>query len=220
MSSNDVKNSGGNSTSGSHGLSCVPEITLSPSKASETREDVAYLSPMLAFNLGIQTAWVQLWLSCNSSGSNDKVVLEDNQPLSIEISMVDVCSIWQLGLPSETAEGSINIEKAPFKYAYHVRIGHIKVPVSGVAQKSNDYSSLERQEELDNALQEYFKHNRVLARGDMFAVRVMLDAKYNLSSSNEERTVFFKVCIVYVLALYRFFHVCILSGKIIFRKHI
>jgi peroxin-6 len=219
MSSNDVKNSGGNSISGSHGVSCVPEITLSPSKASETREDVAYLSPMLAFNLGIHTTWVQLWLSRDRGGSDDKVVSEDEQPSSIEISMVDVCSIWQLGFPREMAEGSINMEKAPFKYAYHVRIGHIKVPVLGVPPKSNDYSSLERQEELDNALQEYFKNNRVLARGDMFAVSIVLNAKHKLSSSNEERTIFFKVCIVHVLLLYWIFHVCRLSAKVIFRNY-
>ena len=212
----DDKDCNDKSISRSHGLYSLPRIMLNSSNASDMRQDVAYLSPMLAFNLGVHIEWVQLWLSCNGNDSDNSLTdgvhqsyLKDD-PSSFEFLMVDVCSLWQLlrfsspGYPKEVNEGKVNIEKTPLKFAYHVRIGHIKVPVSGVVQMSTSYSSSEGQEDLDNALQEYFKCSRVLARGDTFSVKFVVDPKQNLSLSREERIVFFKVCVVHAL-LYRTF---------------
>ncbi|MCO5581336.1 hypothetical protein L7F22_035217 [Adiantum nelumboides] len=174
-------------------LCFLQTITL---PSSTLRGDVAYMSSMLAFNLGLNITWLHQFLSCHC---NDKSGLSGTQELcldasSLEYSKVDVYPLWKLLPPPSSCclerlvESNENINQAPLKYAFHVRIGHVKVPAS---EFSEFYF-----EDLQDYLQSYFKCSRILARGDLFAVRVPVIRKkhcklYNVTS--EERTVYFKV---------------------------
>lgn len=190
-----------------YGMCFLPSVALQSIMTPNLSGDVAYMSPMLAFNLGLHITWIQLWLSChcNKNLCSNGVKKSCLGPSYLELSKVDVCSLWQsLPPPSDCSpehmsEGKENIEQSPLKFAFHVRIGHVKVPVSGISQfaiEDMQYLSEERQEDVDTALQDYFKCSRVLARGDLFAVRVPFDAKKHckvISSMGEDHIIFFKV---------------------------
>ena len=59
------------SISRSHGLYWLPHITLNSSNLFDVSQDIAYLSSMLTFKLGIHIEWVQLWLSCNDNDNDN-----------------------------------------------------------------------------------------------------------------------------------------------------
>lgn len=126
-------------------------------------QEIAYLSPLLAFNL-------DLHVSCLKS-----VVHQGNDALaSLFQSKADV----EIG--GEVNEASaISIRLEPLaqlpRYASHLRISFVKIPECGTLESLKGSSSIEaedRQEIIDLALHSYFKVDRCLARGDIFNIRI------------------------------------------------
>eukprot|EP00250_Pteridium_aquilinum_P012046 c20475_g1_i1 orf=236-3310(-) len=198
----DCKGNGGAACEYEGNRCVLPWVTLCSIKTSALRGDVAYMSSMLAFNLGLHTSCLHQWLSChcNKKSSSSEVQKSCLDVSSLEHSEVDVCPLWKLlpppsdNFPEQAIEGKENFEIAPFKFAYHVRIGNVKVPTSGFSQTFNE--TMEDWLDVSSALEDYFKCTRVLARGDLFAVRVPFNGKKHqkfLNKISEERTIFFKV---------------------------
>ncbi|KAK8921238.1 Peroxisome biogenesis protein 6 [Platanthera zijinensis] len=122
--------------------------------------EVAYTTPLLAFNLGLHV-------------SSLKVLCGDQESLK---------SMFEVG-ETATVEGkrsaSVNADlvswtKVP-RYASHLRISFIKMPECGMLESLKGNSKIEaddRQNMIDSALNDYFKLDRYLARGDVFYVHI------------------------------------------------
>ncbi|KAF5744157.1 hypothetical protein HS088_TW08G00753 [Tripterygium wilfordii] len=126
-------------------------------------KEVAYLSPLLAFNLDLHT-------SCLKS-----LVRQGNETLA---------SLFEakgdgVGCGEGSDDSVINLEVVPFtqlpRYASHLRASFVKIPECGTIESLKGSSSIEaedRQNMIDLALNEYFKVDRYLASGDVFSIQI------------------------------------------------
>uniref|UniRef100_A0A0E0KV92 Peroxisomal ATPase PEX6 n=1 Tax=Oryza punctata TaxID=4537 RepID=A0A0E0KV92_ORYPU len=124
-------------------------------------EEVAYVSPLLAFNLGVHVSCLKLLVQkgekpfkfCSKVEDNDLAAGEGNNPiLHLEI------------LPSPQVP----------KHALHLRVSVVRIPECGVfaSLKANSFiGGSDYQDMIDQALNEHFKFDRFLARGDVFCIR-------------------------------------------------
>ncbi|KAJ0051898.1 hypothetical protein Pint_01035 [Pistacia integerrima] len=132
-----------------------PSYHLPQNDTMPLDEEIAYLSPLLAFNL-------DLHLSCLKS-----IVHQGKEILaSLFKDKVDdeTCSLISLGLET--------LGKLP-RYASHLRVSFIKIPECGTLESLKGSSPVEaedRQEMIDMALHNYFEVDRYLARGDVFSI--------------------------------------------------
>lgn len=184
-----------------------PSFTFSD-ESQPMNTHVAYLSTPLAFNIGLHVTWLESLIA--SEESAQKPDMKDNLEmtslkgkseianlLSIEISPLYV----SLGLKHPA--GMIGSEQNPpglIRYATHVRVAHIKHPVIENLSKHEKYMAFlkkDRQGRIDAALQSYFKVDRVLAKGDILAIRVQpykdLVTAEDGDDGDENDLVFFKV---------------------------
>ena len=125
--------------------------------------EVAYLSPILAFNL-------DLHISCLKS-----LVHQGKDTLaSLFEAKVDEETC---GKGSKASFISLSLEQCARlpSFASHLRASFVKIPECGTLESLRGNSSIEvddRQEMIDLALHNYFKVDRYLARGDLFSVRI------------------------------------------------
>ncbi|KAI3449524.1 hypothetical protein Pfo_006189 [Paulownia fortunei] len=163
-----------------------PSATLDP--------QVAYLSPILAFNLNLH-------LSCLKS-----IVQQGKETLS---SLFEVKANGELN-GKENEPSSVGIGLQPWaelpKYASHLRASFVKMPECGTLERLKTSSSDEakdRQELIDLALNDYFSVDRYLARGDLFSICINWNCKSELCIpcnqmmlNGGEDTIYFKVAAV------------------------
>ncbi|XP_075509403.1 peroxisomal ATPase PEX6 isoform X1 [Primulina tabacum] len=134
---------------------------------------VAFLSPILAFNLNLHH-------SCLKS-----VVQQGIETLS---------SLFEVKRDGEEIgkvnESFITIGLEPWvqlpKYASHLRASFVKIPKCGTLESLKTSSSVEakdRQELIDVALNAYFSVDRFLSRGDLFAICARWSCKSELCIS-------------------------------------
>ncbi|XP_078175652.1 peroxin 6 isoform X2 [Carex rostrata] len=125
-------------------------------------EEVGFISPLLAFNLGLHTSCLKLLLT-----------EEDNLFKYFESNgeAIEGESMTQNNL-------SLKIEVAPWpnlpKYASHLRVSFVKIPECGMLASLKGNSPIEMsdyQNMIDSALNEFFKVDRLLTKGDVFCVR-------------------------------------------------
>lgn len=125
--------------------------------------EIAYLSPMLAFNLGLH-------LSCFNS-----LVRRGNEALAgLFIDNVRGETVEDVSENCVVNLGLETLDKVP-RFASHLRVSFIKVPECGNLESLKTGSAIEadsRQEMIDLALQDYFAVDRFLAKGDVFRVRI------------------------------------------------
>jgi len=134
-------------------------------------QEVAYLSPMLAFNLSLH-------ISCLKS-----LVHRGNGVL--EKYFEAKCDEEFIGKSAE--DGSkIGLDLEPVSqvpgYASHLRVSFVKIPECGTIPSlkvNSSFEAEERQGLIDSALQKYFGTDRQLSRGDIF--RIYID--WNCGSS-------------------------------------
>jgi peroxin-6 len=124
-------------------------------------EEVGFISPLLAFNLGLHTSCLKLLLTeedklCRYFESKEEELEGEN--------------MTQRNL-------SLKIEVAPWpnlpKYASHLRVSFVKIPECGMlaSLKGNSPTVMsDYQNMIDSALNEYFKVDRLLTKGDVFCV--------------------------------------------------
>ncbi|XP_050265419.1 peroxisome biogenesis protein 6 [Quercus robur] len=145
----------------SHTMCIFPSATFAPEGCLQMGVEVAYLSPILAFNL-------DLHVSCLNS-----LVHGGQETLA---------SYFQAKVDDETSgeviEGSVisvgleSLARLP-RYASHLRASFVKIPECGTLETLKVRSSIEaedRQDMIDLALQKYFEADRYLARGDIFSI--------------------------------------------------
>lgn len=128
--------------------------------------EVAYLSPILAFNLYLHLSCLKSMIQQGKEAlsplfeakSNNIVSGKDNVLVTLEFEPLDQ-------LP---------------KYATHLRASFVKIPECGSLDSVKKDSSTEaedRQELIDIELNKYFEVDRLLSRGDLFSVCINWDCK-------------------------------------------
>ncbi|XP_074561863.1 peroxisomal ATPase PEX6-like, partial [Curcuma longa] len=141
-------------------MNILPSFTYSPEVHPPINQEVAYVTPMLAFNLGIHVTCLMV-LVCGGQDSlmswfeveGNKQEKRDYPPLYVELFPWPNCP----------------------KYASHLRISFVKIPECGVLESCRGKPVIEEgdhQDLIDLALNEYFSVDRFLARGDIFYVHV------------------------------------------------
>ncbi|KAI3439488.1 uncharacterized protein J3R85_004927 [Psidium guajava] len=144
-------------------LLIFPSCSVPPTKPALPDREVAYLSPLLAFNLSLhQSCFRTLVHHGEDSLTSFFRAKVDNGMLehSGEVPVID------LELKP--------LEQLP-KYASHLRVSFVKIPECGTIESLKGSSSVEaedRQEMIDLALQNYFEIDRHLAIGDVFSIKI------------------------------------------------
>lgn len=163
-----------------------------PQAQPETLDhQVAYLSPILAFNLNLHLSCLKVIVqqgkerlsSLFEVKENDEINEKENEPFSVRIGLEP----WP---------------EMP-KYASHLRASFVKIPECGTLERLKTSSSEEakdRQSLIDLALNDYFSVDRYLARGDLFSVCINWNCNSELCVScnqkmpdSGENTIYFKV---------------------------
>ncbi|OAY49564.1 peroxisome biogenesis protein 6 isoform X1 [Manihot esculenta] len=154
-------------------------------------QDIAYLSPLLAFNL-------DLHVSCLKS-----LVHQGNETLaSLFYAKMDNETTTEVGDGSLITLGLEPLAQLP-RYASHLRVSFIKIPECGTLESLKGSSSVEaeeRQELIDLALHNYFKADRYLARGDIFNICINWNCNSVIcipcsqrSQNRSDNVIYFKV---------------------------
>lgn len=157
---------------------------------------VAYLSPLLAFNLDLHISTLKFLVH------QGKEVLE-----SLFIARVDGETSGQDSESSLIKLGLQSVGQLP-KYASHLRVSFVKIPECGTLESLKGSSVIEaeeRQEKIDLALHNYFEVDRYLTRGDVFSVCI----NWNCSSvtcipchqrlqNRSDNVIYFKVSSLYI----------------------
>ncbi|KAL6978421.1 peroxisomal assembly protein [Sarracenia purpurea var. burkii] len=149
-------------------MSVFPSYNYPPIHVVRLDQEVAYVSSLLAFNLGLH-------VSCFKS-----LVHQGKDTLA---------SLFEVKVDEEASEKgseasiiSLRLEPcADFpRYASHLRISFVKIPECGILESLKGSSSIEtedRQEMIDLALQKYFENDRYLTRDDIFGIYINWNCK-------------------------------------------
>ncbi|CAH8336730.1 unnamed protein product [Eruca vesicaria subsp. sativa] len=152
-------------------------------------QEVAYLSPMLAFNLSLH-------MSCLKSlvHRGDKVL--------------EKYFVAKFDEELDGNESKISLDLEPVSevpaYASHLRVSFVKIPECGTIQSlvvNSSFEDEERQGLIDSALHKYFGTDRQLSRGDVFRVyiewncgsSICIPCSQGLGSRSEGDFIYFKV---------------------------
>ncbi|WCJ21387.1 Peroxisomal biogenesis factor 6 [Euphorbia peplus] len=169
-----------------------PTCTFPSDSPLMFNRDIAFVSPMLAFNL-------DLHISC----LNSLVRLGDNNLASLFESKVgedDTC-----GEVREASPITLELEPVPQlpRYASHLRVSFVKIPECGTLGSLTGISSVEaedRQLLIDLALHKYFEVDRYLSQGDVFNVCIDWNCNSAIciscnrkSKDTSNNTIYFKV---------------------------
>lgn len=161
---------------------------------------VAYLSPQLAFNIGLHLTCLKTLIGHGKESFDslfsESVSAEKKSPnATAEVEIIPSTILHQSPSsvlsrnPNHNFEGS---QPTMPKYASHLRISFVKIPSSGVLdglkRSSNSLEAKERQEMIDTALHHYFKVDRVLARGDIFFIQLDWNCKSEICSHCNKKT--------------------------------
>ncbi|KAM3389744.1 hypothetical protein ACQJBY_011726 [Aegilops geniculata] len=122
-------------------------------------EDVAYVSPLLAFNLGVNISCLKL------------LIQKGEEPFKF-------CSkVYEDGSAGSGTGISLHLELLPCpqvpKHALHLRVSVVRIPDCGVLASLKINSAIggsDYQDMIDQALNEHFKFDRFLASGDVFCI--------------------------------------------------
>lgn len=151
-----------------HTMLAFPTYHIPQDDSMSIDQEVAYLSPLLAFNL-------DLHISCL------KYLLHQGQETlaSLFKAKVDDEACEQVSGASSINLGLETVNQTP-RYAAHLRISFVKIPECGTLESLKGSSSIEaedRQELIDLALHKYFEVDRYLARSDIFSILINWNCK-------------------------------------------
>ncbi|KAF8111554.1 hypothetical protein N665_0074s0082 [Sinapis alba] len=150
-------------------------------------QEVAYLSPMLAFNLSLHMSCLKSLVHQGDEVLEKYFVAKFDEELDGES---------RIGLDLEP------VSEVP-GYASHLRVSFVKIPECGTIQSlvvNSSFEDEERQGLIDSALHKYFGTDRHLSRGDVFRVYIEWNCGSSIcipcsqsSCSREEDFIYFKV---------------------------
>lgn len=152
------------SSDSSYAMLVFPSYTFPTNHNVPLATEVAYVSPLLAFNLGLHTSCLRLLLHHGER---------------------NLASLFETKQENEVSNDfSVNLDIEPLtrspRYASHLRVSFVKIPECGTIGSLKGTSSIEaedRQEKIDLALNEYFSIDRFLARGDLFSICINWNCK-------------------------------------------
>ncbi|XP_024540800.1 peroxisome biogenesis protein 6 [Selaginella moellendorffii] len=124
-----------------------PSCRVSPPSPCVFDSLVGYVSPLLAFNLGIHLAWLETIVTARNSESSP-YAFDKTASVLLRVEALDDTQI---------------------KVASHMRVSYVKIPV---LSSSLDNTPRNRQEEVDAALKLYFSGGKCMATGDLFSVKL------------------------------------------------
>lgn len=136
-------------------------------------EEVAYVTPLLAFNLGLHVSFLEVLLQGGQESLKSLFEIDGNEKSDEgkKISDVHVKLTQWTDLP---------------RYASHLRISFVKIPECGMLGSIKGSSTTEeddRQLMIDSALNDYFKVDRFLARGDVFSIHINWNCRSEMCAS-------------------------------------
>ncbi|KAK2362943.1 cell division cycle protein [Trifolium repens] len=127
--------------------------------------EIAYLSPLLAFNLNLH-------ISCLKS------IIHNGQD-ALSSYFKPQCQVGDEEAAKSIEDSVINIELEPLteppRFASLLRVAFVKIPECGVLESikpTSDVESKERQDMIDLALQKYFEVDRYLSSRDIFGINI------------------------------------------------
>lgn len=186
----------------SNAMVVFPSVAFPAIRHVPLASEVAYVSPLLAFNLGLHTSCLKLLLH----HGEDKLA-----------SLFEVKGETESNLEaSEDFNVTLDIKpltKLP-RYASHLRVSFVKIPECGTIGSLVGNSSIEaedRQHKIDIALNEYFSIDRYLSRGDVFSICINWNCKSAMciacsqnNQNSSDTNLYFKV-------IHFSYHCCILA---------
>lgn len=144
----------------SHVMTLLPSFTYPSNNLSLFDQEVAYVSSLLAFNLGLHISCLKVLVH---GGHTFLSSLFEGEELDTERGNND----------------SVDLELEPWfhlpRYATHLRVSFVKIPECGMLESLRGSSKTEaddHQDMIDSALNDYFTVDRFLARGDLFCVHI------------------------------------------------
>lgn len=160
---------------------------------------VAYISPLLAFNLGLHITCLESILH-----QGEEVLTSYFDPQE---------DVEAAATSSETSV--IDIELVPLvqapRYASHLMVSFVKIPKCGTLEALRGSSRIEsedRQNMIDLALQKYFQVDRYLAKGDIFYISINWNCNSiacipcnRKSKKKNENPIYFKVNPIYFFTI-------------------
>lgn len=163
----------------------LPSFTYSSKKFGLLDEGVAYVTPLLAFNLGLH-------VSCLGGQESLKFLLDGEG--------------HEEGMLMNSSFFNIELTPSPYlpRYASHLRVSFVKVPecrVLASLKGSSEIDANDRQDMIDMALNEFFKADRLLAKGDLFCIRInwrcgsgiCVACNQNGTTNSSSNVIYFKV---------------------------
>lgn len=136
-----------------------------PFNGSVSDDQIAYVSPLLAFNLNLHVACLKSILRHGQEalasyfGPPDKRGNEDTAKINVD-SVINV-ELEPLAMPP--------------KFASLLRVSFVKIPECGILESiraSSPFEAEERQDMIDLSLQKYFEVDRYLSKGDVFGINI------------------------------------------------
>lgn len=191
------------STSSCREMLIFPSCSYPETYRKKIDHEVAYISPALAFNLGLHVSCLRSLIKGGeetiASYFKDKVDDDEIQKgfenSSISVHLEPLCR-----LP---------------RYASHFRVSFVKIPECGTLESLKGNSTVEaedRQEMIDLALQNYFAVDRYLVKGDIFSIRIDWNCKsliclacHRHSTSKTDGNIYFKVSLCFFFSFLFFF---------------
>ncbi|KAI3741822.1 hypothetical protein L1987_59500 [Smallanthus sonchifolius] len=152
----------------SNAMVVFPSVTFPLIHHGPLASEVAYVSPVLAFNLGLHTSCLKLLLHHGEEKLTSLFEGKGETESNVEA--------------NESFYVNIDIKpltKLP-RYASHLRVSFVKIPECGTIGSHKGNSSIEaedRQQKIDIALNEYFTMDRYLSRGDLFSICINWNCK-------------------------------------------
>lgn len=154
--------------------------------------EIAYLSPLLAFNLNLH-------VSCLKS------IIHNGQD-ALSSYFKPQCQVGDEDAAKSIEDSVINIELKPLaqppRFASLLRVAFVKIPECGILDSIKPISeveSKERQDMIDLALQKYFEVDRYLSSGDVFGISISWNCNSticipcNQKTQKNENIICFKV---------------------------
>ncbi|KAM1755947.1 hypothetical protein ACFX12_008217 [Malus domestica] len=174
----------------SHAMLILPCCTFPGNDRMSLKREVAYISPLLAYNLDLHT----LCFKSLVHRGEETLASYFGEKVDDEVS----------GKGLEASVVGLQLEPQPQlpRYASHLRASFVKIPECGTLDSLKGNSSVEyedRQEMIDLALHNYFGVDRYLARGDIFSICInwscksMMCIPCNQSSQDGSDNIYFKV---------------------------
>ncbi|ONM14351.1 Peroxisome biogenesis protein 6 [Zea mays] len=182
-----------------HAMGFLPCRTFPATGFTSMDEDVGYVSPLLAFNLGLPVSCLKL------------LIQREGQPFKF-------CSRAEEmdATASSGSDLSLHLDLLPCpqvpKYALHLRVSVVRIPDCGVLASlkiNSSFGGSEYQDMVDQALNEYFKFDRFLARGDVFGIQnswkcgssCCLACNKQDNKLNPRNMIYFKVYLCFILKI-------------------